>query len=590
MRSLRWFWNYQMVRSTAQHVLYLLSEWPSCMTLRVLRLAQCRSGATGTRSHTQSSCSMVNRIAILGDTDSHNAVARFTARIYYYVNQCRFVIYCTLSTLGGRYAMIAMGRIHPMIVLCIVGIFLALALGIADAEAQAESGWDWRTDSGPSPNAVTAYDSARGYVVLFGGTEDGTNSQLLRGDTWQWDGHRWIQRSTTGPLPRTGHAMAYDIQRSRVVLFGGASDVLEAGLVSSLAPPMRTFISTLQLLDVLDSVFPPTLQHDGIVGRSSQAGGLPAAQTSVFGLALPEFGVHVTVNREARVSNRVVELLNSRSTASMFAQTGFPAGSKLAKTRDEPGLPDDVPVGLVITSPAPGSVVAPGVPFSVEVQALPGVEPTHVIVIGPGDGLEDQEPPFFGTFTVPAEMVGELSFQAIARDANGKLFKSDAVTVIAQPLSALTDINVNPVVTRLSNHARDIQLAVRGTYEDGITRRLDTSELGATFHSSNVEVATVDANGKVTAVGNGTASVHVTVGGLSASTLIRVTLAPPQPLPCVGDADGDGAVALPDLMSVLENWMSNYTPATGLGDADYNGVVNFADITSVLANLGTACP
>jgi len=44
-------------------------------------------------------------------------------------------------------------------------------------------------------------------------------------DTWEWDGSQWVQRTpATSPPPRWGgHAMAYDSLRGRVVLFGGSN-------------------------------------------------------------------------------------------------------------------------------------------------------------------------------------------------------------------------------------------------------------------------------------------------------------------------------------------------------------------------------
>jgi len=65
-----------------------------------------------------------------------------------------------------------------------------------------------------------AYDAARRQVVLFGGVNP--NSGVLLNDTWVWDGSNWTQKSPqTSPPAREGHAMAYDIARGRVVLFGG---------------------------------------------------------------------------------------------------------------------------------------------------------------------------------------------------------------------------------------------------------------------------------------------------------------------------------------------------------------------------------
>jgi len=61
-----------------------------------------------------------------------------------------------------------------------------------------------------------AYDSARGVVVLFGGTSGG-------GETWEWDGTDWTQKSSAvSPSGRCWHAMAYDSARGVVVLYGGA--------------------------------------------------------------------------------------------------------------------------------------------------------------------------------------------------------------------------------------------------------------------------------------------------------------------------------------------------------------------------------
>jgi hypothetical protein len=82
------------------------------------------------------------------------------------------------------------------------------------------SGWVLRSTSGPSGRTrhAMAYDAARGVVVLFGGY-DGTDN----GETWAWDGSSWTLLSTTGPSPRRGSAMAYDSSRGVVVLFGGVT-------------------------------------------------------------------------------------------------------------------------------------------------------------------------------------------------------------------------------------------------------------------------------------------------------------------------------------------------------------------------------
>ena len=50
-------------------------------------------------------------------------------------------------------------------------------------------------------------------------------SQVPFTDTWEWDRSQWVQVATTGTKPtlRRQHAMAYDSNRGRVVMFGGAN-------------------------------------------------------------------------------------------------------------------------------------------------------------------------------------------------------------------------------------------------------------------------------------------------------------------------------------------------------------------------------
>src|SRR5258708_2980545 len=70
----------------------------------------------------------------------------------------------------------------------------------------------------PRLQHAMAYDSQRARTVLFAGADFSANM----GDTWEWDGSNWTQQSPpSSPVSRSQHAMAYDSQRSRVVLFGG---------------------------------------------------------------------------------------------------------------------------------------------------------------------------------------------------------------------------------------------------------------------------------------------------------------------------------------------------------------------------------
>jgi len=69
------------------------------------------------------------------------------------------------------------------------------------------------------------YDPVSGHIILFGGAtaiDNGTKVSYDLGDTWEWLGDHWVRRYTAhSPSERSGHAMVYDSNRSRIVVFGG---------------------------------------------------------------------------------------------------------------------------------------------------------------------------------------------------------------------------------------------------------------------------------------------------------------------------------------------------------------------------------
>lgn len=80
---------------------------------------------------------------------------------------------------------------------------------------------------GPRAEAAAAYDPRRGRTVQFGGRVVSEGGEVERlGDTWEWDGRRWTLVSTGGPSPRSGAAMAWHPGLRALVLFGGSGGPL----------------------------------------------------------------------------------------------------------------------------------------------------------------------------------------------------------------------------------------------------------------------------------------------------------------------------------------------------------------------------
>jgi hypothetical protein len=70
----------------------------------------------------------------------------------------------------------------------------------------------------PAAEAGFVYDSRRDRFVAFGGTlGDGS----AYGDTWEFAGGAWAKVASPGQRARQGHAMVFDEQRGRTVIFAG---------------------------------------------------------------------------------------------------------------------------------------------------------------------------------------------------------------------------------------------------------------------------------------------------------------------------------------------------------------------------------
>ena len=116
-------------------------------------------------------------------------------------------------------------------------------------------GNNWRQAqpaASPSPRSqhAMAYDPVLQKVVLFGGSGEGPvgagGGVGELNDTWTWDGVNWTQvTNAQSPLPRLGHAMAFDAERGQIVLFGGMFYSLPGEPVD----PAPTWFSDTWLLD-----------------------------------------------------------------------------------------------------------------------------------------------------------------------------------------------------------------------------------------------------------------------------------------------------------------------------------------------------
>ena len=67
--------------------------------------------------------------------------------------------------------------------------------------------------------AGAAFDPARGVTIVFGGTDE--RAATVFGDTWEYDGAEWAQRTTSGPAARERFASCFHRGHGVFVVFGG---------------------------------------------------------------------------------------------------------------------------------------------------------------------------------------------------------------------------------------------------------------------------------------------------------------------------------------------------------------------------------
>jgi pimeloyl-ACP methyl ester carboxylesterase len=324
-----------------------------------------------------------------------------------------------------------------------------------------------------------------------------------------------IQAIGAAPVP--GHALVGVGGSDTLTLIGGSLGAFYR---------MVSFFSNLDFFQ--------GLQHDGVVGRLSQEGGLPDSATSVFSLL--QGGVHTFNTGSTAYSNRLVELLNTDADNAAFAQFPAPSSLDLPEAAD---LQDriraslravrSVQPGVVITSPAPGTVITAGSTFVVTVEPLPGAVVEQVLVTGPGVAEIDAAAPFQVTIQVPEEAIGSFTLTAVGSNSSGDYYTSEDLQLQVTPSGALQSFAVIPEDPILLGPGDAAQIHALGTFADGVVRDLTGSAQGTEYLTTNPLIATVSAEGLVTAVAPGVVALIVRNGTFQDSVAVTVQGAGPAP-------------------------------------------------------------
>ncbi|HEX3103358.1 MAG TPA: Ig-like domain repeat protein, partial [Terriglobales bacterium] len=185
---------------------------------------------------------------------------------------------------------------------------------------------------------------------------------------------------------------------------------------------------------------------------------------------------------------------------------------------------------LQLTSPADGTVVAPGQPLSLTVVAISNARFVEVSVISPlgGSSIANSLPAQL-SMTVPADVaLRQYGLTATGGTSDGQVLYSNQVTIDVERPDLPTSLRAEPDSIFFSGQSGDEPLAVYGIFSDGSHPEV-TQSSKVTFASSNPAIATVDGNGTVKPVSQGTATITATYSQAGNNVSVAVPVKVPKP-------------------------------------------------------------
>jgi hypothetical protein len=118
--------------------------------------------------------------------------------------------------------------------------------------------------------------------------------------------------------------------------------------------------------------------------------------------------------------------------------------------------------------------------------------------------------------------IGANTVVLVASDLAGNSSQKSLSIIREEP--QLVSISVTPVGLRFEAAALQRSLYVEGRYSDGKTQNLTSPETGTSYQSSNPFAAKVSADGMVTSVGTGSATIVAKNGNFTASATVTVEI------------------------------------------------------------------
>ncbi len=168
---------------------------------------------------------------------------------------------------------------------------------------------------------------------------------------------------------------------------------------------------------------------------------------------------------------------------------------------------------LQITSPVGGTVVSPGQTLSVTVTS--SVAFSHVAVLAEPIGISNIETsvPARFSLSIPSDISCRwYTLTAVGTTVSGQDVESPEALIDVEKPDLPTSLYTQMPAIGFDNLGETFPVKISATFSDGSGYDV-TESSRLVYNSSNINVATVNATGMVTALGVGKASIIVTYGG-----------------------------------------------------------------------------
>jgi hypothetical protein len=189
-------------------------------------------------------------------------------------------------------------------------------------------------------------------------------------------------------------------------------------------------------------------------------------------------------------------------------------------------------------------------------------------------------PPYSFTLTVPSDVICPRKLTALGITSPENGIFSSPVVIDSETAATATALSLNIGKISFRRAGQQMHLNVTGSFDDGTSLDVTASSL-ISYGSADSTVATIDANGLVTAAGAGKTTLNVKYGNVSAQVQVSV------PNSIRGDLNGDGRIDKDDLNIILAALNTRATGPHDARDLNGDGVINALD-ARILVTLCTS--